>query len=123
MIVAQLDIEGFLGRRLTEFEVSNLALYERMFMIALSAHKPPGAGPLDAWLAGLDQSTLSLVAAEAIARWRRHPDAAKETAVQIDDGRIEKKHTFHLGRIEITPFDLSQLGITSQSQAFSFGPS
>lgn len=122
MIVQAHMVEAILGRRLSDAESGSLALFSDMVGVALAAHRPDKAVDSGAWLAGLDQPTLGMVMAEAIALRLRNPEAVKATAVQIDDGRVEKQFTSASGQMTILPLWLDWLGVSSRAKAFSIRP-
>lgn len=123
MLVQSHMVEAILGRKLSEAESANLSLFGNMVGVALAAYRPDKTVPSDVWLAGLDQPTLALVAAEAVALRLRNPEALKAKSVQIDDGRVEKQYVSTSGQMTILPLWLDWLGISPRSQAYSIRPS
>lgn len=108
------EVEANLGRPLSDTERAQATLWIGWAEAEISARM----GDLDA----LDQAILTMVIVEAVTVRLRNPEAVTQVAVQIDDGRMERRYQKSTGLIEIRPEWWARLGWVDAVGAFTVTP-
>ncbi|MGC4151502.1 MAG: hypothetical protein QM628_00290 [Propionicimonas sp.] len=92
------EIQTEVGRTLDSFEVAQATLWIESTRTVIS-HGRDGRSHID--LDSLDQATLEMVIREAVADRIKHPDAAKQVSISVDDGQVSRTYEASSGRIQI----------------------
>lgn len=97
MITAN-DVRIEVGRALTDAELAQATLWIESTRTIIS-HGRDGRSQID--LTALDQATLDMVVREAVADRIKHPDAAKQVSISVDDAQVSRTYEASSGRIAI----------------------
>lgn len=92
------DVQVEVGRTLTATERAQAELWIESAKTIIS-HGRDGRSQID--LTALDQPTLDMVIREAVADRIKHPDAAKQVSISVDDAQVSRTYEASSGRIII----------------------